>query len=92
MGKKFIGGCMIDLCENCEYSILIADVIATLMTMEKDEKPFVIKIWYQNRELPLKFDSGSHFDFLQEGIRIDNGQKICYMWYDIIDSIEVVRK
>lgn len=29
---------MIELCENCEYSILIADVIGTLMAMEKDGK------------------------------------------------------
>ena len=89
---KFGGICMIELCENCEYSILIADVIGTLMTMDKDKQSFVVKVWYQNRELPLKFDSDSHFDFLQEGIRIDNGWKICYLWYDIIDSIEVVRR
>lgn len=83
---------MIELCENWEYSILIADVIGTLMTMDKDKQLFVVKVWYQNRELPLKFDSDSHFDFLREGIRIDNGWKICYLWYDIIDSIEVVRR
>lgn len=82
---------MIELCEDCDYTILIADLIATLMTMDKYGKPFTLKIWITGSELPFEFDSDSHFDFLQEGIKVEDNDKIEYLFYDIISQIEVLK-
>ena len=82
---------MIELCENCDYTILMADLIATLMTKDKHNEPFTLKIWITGSELPFEFDSGSHFDFLQEGIRVETNERIVYLFYDIISQIEVIK-
>lgn len=79
---------MIEVCDECEYTILIADLIATLMTYDKDNKSFQIKIWY-NTELPFEFDSYCYFVFLQEGIRVEYDSSITYVFYDLINCIEV---
>lgn len=82
---------MIELCDDCDYTILIADLIATLMTMDKDSKPFTLKIWITGSELPFEFESFNHFDFLQEGIRVETSDKIVYLFYDVINQLEVVK-
>lgn len=82
---------MIELCDDCDYTILIADLIATLMTMDKDSKSFTLKIWITGSELPFEFESYNHFDFLQEGIRVETSDKIVYLFYDVINQLEVVK-
>lgn len=83
---------MIELCDECEYSIIVADLIATLMTYDKHGKAFDVKIWFSNHNLPFTFDSDSHFDFLQEGVRIESDIGISYIFYDVIEFIYVVKK
>ena len=80
---------MIELCDDCDYSVIVADFIATLMTLDKDDKRFCVRIWISNTELPFKFDSDCHFDFLQEGIRVEENNTINYIFYDLITCIEV---
>ena len=82
---------MIELCDDCDYTVLIADLIATLMTYEKHNKPFILKIWINGSELPFEFDWNSHFDFLQEGLRVETKKRIIYLFYDIISQIEVLK-
>lgn len=82
---------MISLCEDCEYTITIADLIATLMTKEKEGESYQLKIWYSNTELPFIFDSDCLFDFLQEGLRVEDKTGIRYVFYDLITSIEVLK-
>lgn len=83
---------MIDTCNDCEYTILVADLIATLMTKEKNNEFFLLKIWYTAHELPFIFNSNSAFEFLQEGIRIDTLDGIFYLWYDAIECFKVEMK
>lgn len=80
---------MISISESSEYSILIADLIATLMTKDKKGEPFILKIWYNTRDLPFIFSSECAFEFLQEGIRIDSIEAIYYLWYDAIECFKV---
>lgn len=82
---------MIELCEDCEYTVLIADLIATLMTYDKDDKVFTLKIWITGSELPFEFESSCHFDFLQEGLRVESNDKIEYLFYDIWSQVEVLK-
>lgn len=82
---------MIELCDDCDYTILIADLIGTLMAYDKDDKYFVLKIWINGTELPFEFESYNHFDFLQEGLRVETNKRIIYLFYDIISQIEVLK-
>lgn len=82
---------MIELCDDCEYTILIADLIATLGVMDKDNQSFILKIWLTGSELPFEFDSGNHFNFLQEGLRVEDEDKVTYLFYDVIHQIEVIK-
>ena len=82
---------MIEVCDDCDYTVMIADLIATLMTLDKHNEKFTLKIWISNTELPFPFESNCHFDFLQEGLRVDDLSTIRYLFYDIITLIEVVR-
>lgn len=82
---------MIEVCDDCEYTILFADLIATLMTYDKHNESFTLKIWVGNSELPFEFESYNHMDFLQEGIRIESESRIVYIFYDLITLMEVVK-
>lgn len=82
---------MIELCEECDYSILIADLIATLMVLEKHKESFVVKMWCNTSELPFIFTDDSHFNFLQEGLRVERNGSIKYIFYDVITCIEVLK-
>ena len=82
---------MIEVCDDCEYTVLIADLIATLMTKDKHDESFILKIWITGSELPFEFDSSNHFDFLQEGIRIETKERIVYLFYDILTQVEVLK-
>lgn len=80
---------MIELCDECDYTILIADLIATLLTMDKHKQPFTLKIWINGSELPFEFKSSDFFNFLQEGIRIETKDRIEYLFYDVITEMVV---
>ena len=82
---------MIEVCDDCDYTVLIADLIATLMIYDKDEKSFTLKIWINGTELPFEFDCSSHFDFLQEGLRVETNERIVYLFYDILSEVEVLK-
>lgn len=79
---------MIELCDDCEYTVVIADLIATLMVSLKENKSFTLKIWYST-ELPFVFSSDCSFSFLQEGLRVEDKSGVKYVFYDLITSIEV---
>lgn len=82
---------MIELCDECDYSILIADIIATLMTYEKHGKTFLVKIWCNSSELPFEFTNDDYFNFLQEGVRVETKEKVTYIFYDVIVSVDVIK-
>ena len=81
---------MISVCDDCEFTVLIADVIITLSELEKREPHlFTLKIWCNGRDLPFNFENHCDFNFLQEGIRIEDGRAVMYIWYDTIEYIRV---
>ena len=77
---------MISLCDDCEYTILIADLIETLASMKK----FVLRIWIGSNELPLMFNHEYDVKFLQEGIRIQKNNVVEYIFYDVITEVRVI--
>lgn len=78
---------MISVCEDCEYTILIADLIQTIDKLYS----FTLLVWNHNRDMPLKYTSDYDFHFLQEGIRVDNTYSVVYLYYDEMEHIEVVK-
>lgn len=80
---------MIELCDECDYTILIADLIATLMSKDKDNESFTLNVWLHGCELPFEFDSSSFFNFLQEGFRVEDNERIMYIFYDEIEYVRV---
>ena len=77
---------MISLCENCDFSILVADMIEKMSSMDL----FVVKIWLNNAELPFIFDSDHDFYFMQEGIRISTKKNVMYIFYDVITFVKII--
>ena len=80
-------------CEDCEYSVLIADLMVTLDSMDV----FLLKIWTGGKELPFEFTEEHELVFLQEGIRTqrttelfgESRTSVGYIFYDTIDNIQV---
>lgn len=84
---------MISVCDDCEYTVIIADLIITLSDLEKKEPHlFTLKIWSSGRELPFEFENHCDFNFLQEGIRIEDGRAVMYIYYDTIEYVRVDKK
>lgn len=79
---------MISVAEDCEYAILFADLIETLSRLDK----FVLKIWVNGSELPFEFYSSFDFHFVQEGIRISDGNDVMYVFYDTITYVRVLNE
>ena len=77
---------MISVCQDCEYTVLIADLIETLSAMDK----FVLRIWIGNNELPFLFNHEYDIKFLQEGIRIQKMNVVEYIFYDVITELRVI--
>ena len=44
---------MIELCDECDYTILIADLIATLMNKDKDNESFTLNVWLHGCEFAI---------------------------------------
>ena len=74
-----------------EYVSLIADLIAVLSVMEKSNDKYMLKIWYNNCDLPFEFLHNNFIEFLQEGLKVDDGVCIKYLWYDSIEAFMVER-
>lgn len=87
---------MIELQEDAEFVPLIADLIATLLTRDQmdDEKDrlFTLNIWTNNRDLPFSFESDCHFEFMQEGLRIEDNTAVMYLFYDTIEYVLVEKQ
>ena len=84
---------MIEVGENCDFTITIADLIATMDSLEKTgNKMFTLKVWTHGRDLPFLFESHCHFEFLQESIRIDDGRAVMYLFYDEIEYLKVEKQ
>ena len=52
---------MIDVCDDCEYSIVIADLIESLAKLDM----FTLNVWTNMRDLPFVFENHCDFLFLQ---------------------------
>lgn len=81
---------MIKKCDDCEYSIVIADLMVTLDQMEK----YTLKIWTTGKELAFEYTEEHTLTFLQEAIKTERISKyshtIGYVLYDTIDSILII--
>lgn len=76
---------MISKCDDCEYTVTIADLMVTLSELEH----FWVQFWINTVEIPITVYSNADIKFLQESIRVDDGDKIQYILYDMITHIEV---
>lgn len=76
---------MIDKCDDCEYSVLIAELMTYLSGLDD----FIMKIW-ANSEIPFTLHGMWDYYFLQEGLKVDTGKKMIYIPYDVINGIYVI--
>lgn len=76
---------MISKCDDCEYTVTIADLMVTLSELEY----FYVQFWINNVEIPITVFDDADIKFLQESIRVDDGSKIQYILYDMITHMEV---
>ena len=76
----------INIDDNAEFTLLIADLIETLAQTTK----FQLKIWISTSELPLEYTECDCFYFTQEGFRVDTGCMIDYIFYDNIVSVKII--
>ena len=81
---------MITVEDDCEFTILVADLIKTLALFDK--KLFELDIWVSGCELPLTFENSCDFHFMQEGVRIIRGNIVEYVFYDVITYVKVISK
>ena len=77
---------MIRKCDDCEYTVLIADLMVTLDKLDD----FILKIWIGGKELAFIFDEEHDLIFLQEGIKAEKDNRVNYIFYDQIDNIMVI--
>ena len=76
---------MIAKCEDCEYTVTIADLMVTLSKLEK----FNLRLWVTGSELPLEYSEKDDFKFLQESLKVVTDSAIEYIYYDIITLVRV---
>ena len=75
----------ITLCDVCEFSILVADLIKTI----NDTSKFLLKIWLRGTELSFDYSDEWNYHFMQEGVRIMNNEQIDWISYDEIAFVRV---
>ena len=75
----------ITLCDDCEFSILVADLIKTI----NDTSKFLLKIWLRGTELSFDYSDEWNYHFMQEGVRIMNNEQIDWIFYDEIAFVRV---
>lgn len=76
---------MIAKCEDCEYTVSIADLMVTLSKLDK----FELKIWITGTELPFEYSEKDDFKFLQESLKIVTDSAVEYIFYDIIQLVRI---
>lgn len=76
---------MIAKCEDCEYTVTIADLMVTLSKLEK----FNLRLWVTGSELPLEYSEKDDFKFLQESLKVVTDSAIEYIYYDIITLVRI---
>lgn len=77
---------MISLCEECEFSVVVADLIESMSSITN----FKILIWVNGSEIPFTYHSSEcDFHFLQEGVRVTHGKKVDYLFYDTMVTVRV---
>ena len=76
---------MIAKCEDCEYTITIADLMVTLDMLDK----FELKIWITGSDLPFEYSEKDDFKFLQESLKIVSDSVVEYVFYDIIQLVRI---
>ena len=76
---------MIAKCDDCEYTVSIADLMSTLSFLDK----FTLKIWISGSELPFEYTEADDFKFLQESLKIMTDTAIEYIFYDIIQLVRI---
>lgn len=76
---------MIAKCDECEYSISIADLMVTLSQLDK----FDLKIWITGSELPFEYSQQDDIKFLQESMKVVTDSAIEYIFYDIIRLVRI---
>lgn len=76
---------MIAKCDDCEYSITIADLMVTLSQLDE----FNLKIWITGSELAFEYSEKDDFKFLQESLKVVTATAIEYIFYDIIQLVRI---
>ena len=78
---------MISVCDDCDYTVLTADLIETLAGLDE----FILRIWVSGSEISYDFKSSEKdFKFLQEGLKVSDSEMIDYVFYDTIVSVKVI--
>lgn len=75
----------VNVMDDCEFTVLIADFIKTLAGHDK----FLVRIWISGSEIAYSYTHKDDFLFLQEGLRVGTGEYIDYLYYDTIQSMRV---
>ena len=78
---------MIHIAEDQEYPTVIASFIETLAGLDA----FVVRLWTNNSELAMTFTDDDSFMFYDGGIKICHENRIIFVFYDVINGIEVLR-
>lgn len=75
----------ISLEKDNEFTVLIADFIETLAGTGR----FILKVWITGSEIPYVYTEKDNFHFMQEGFRVDDGERIDWFFYDTIASVRL---
>lgn len=75
----------VDVLDDCEFTVLIADLIKFLASHER----FTVRIWISGSEIAYSYTDKSDFLFLQEGVRVDTGEWTDYLYYDTITAMRI---
>lgn len=76
---------MIAKCDDCEYTISIADLMVTLSQLDN----FTLKIWIGNNPLAFEYSEKDDFKFLQESLKIVTSSAVEYIFYDTIELVRI---
>lgn len=75
---------MINVAEDNEFTVLIADLIKTMAGLTK----YTLELWVGS-ELPLTVNESCDYYFMQEGVRISAGKQVLWIFYDTISMVRL---
>ena len=75
----------IEILDDCEFTVLMAEFIKSLAGHDK----FTVKIWISGSEIAYTYNHKSDFMFMQEGFSINTGEWIDYLYYDTIVAMRI---